>query len=260
MRNAAALLFLVLPLAAGAASDADRRAARELHKQGNEYGREAMKAGMFSAMSLASKMKDSLHRAVELDPDFLPARFTLIEFYAQAPALAGGNKEKAMEQAAEIRKRDAVEGHRAFARIHALDKKDDLAVKEMTQAVQAYPKSVRAHYYLGNAYLNQKAWKAALQAYDTALALDPGFMPAYLRIGNHAARSESNYARGEESLRKYLAYTPTESEPGHAGAWYWLGLIQEKQGRKADARESYLKAQKLLPEMNELPEALKRVS
>jgi TolA-binding protein len=85
-------------------------------------------------------------------------------------------------------------------------------------------------------------------------------MPTYLRIGNHAARSESNYERGEESLRKYLAYTPTDAEPGHAGAWFWLGTIQEKQGRKADARQSYLNAQKLVPEMRELPEALKRVS
>jgi TolA-binding protein len=168
--------------------------------------------------------------------------------------------DKAMEQAAEIRKRDALEGHRAFARIYTLDKKDELAVKEMSEAVRAYPKSVKAHYYLGNAYLNQKDWKAALQAYETALTLDAAFMPTYLRIGHHAARSESNYARGEESLRKYLAYNPTDAEPGHAGAWFWLGTIQEKQGRKAEARQSYLSAQKLLPDMKDLPEALKRVS
>jgi tetratricopeptide (TPR) repeat protein len=256
----AAALFVLLPLGALAATEAERRSAQEQYRLGTEYGREAMKANMFSAMSLASKMKDALLRAVELDPDFLPARLSLIEFYSQAPALAGGDKDKAMEQAAEIAKRDALEGHRALARIYTLQEKHDLAVKEMSEAARSNPKSAKAQYYLGNAYLNQKDWKGALQAYESALALDPAYMPTYLRIGNHAARSESNYARGEEALRKYLAYKPTDAEPGHAGAWFWLGTIQEKQGRKAEARQSYLNAQKLLPEMKELPEALKRVS
>ena len=258
-RIAAAVLIL-FPLASLAATEADRRAAQEHYRKGSEYGRELMKAGMFSAMSLATKMKEEFLRALELDPDFIPARLSLVEYYTQAPAFAGGSKDKAMEQAAEIAKRDAVEGHRTLARIYGLEEKHDLAVKEMTEAVRAHPKSAKAHYYLGNAYLNQKDWKSALQAYEATLALDPSHMPAYLRIGNHAARSESNYARGEEALRKYLAYKPADGEPGHAPAWFWLGMIQEKQGRKAEARESYLNAQKLLPEMKELPEALKRVS
>ena len=261
MRSAfTAALFALLPLGVHAVTDADREAAKAHFKRGSEYGREAMKAGMLSAMSIAPKMKDEFLRAIELDPDFLPPRFSLIEYYVQAPAFAGGSTDKALEQAAEIRKRDALEGHRALARIHTLQEKHDLAVKEMSEAVRTHPKAVKAHYYLGNAYLNAKDWKAALQAYEAALVLDPAYMPTYLRIGNHAARAETNYARGEQALRKYLAYKPPEAEPGHAGAWYWLGLIQEKQGRKAEARESYLNAQKLLPEMRELPEALKRVS
>lgn len=32
------------------------------------------------------------------------------------------------------------------------------------------------------------------------------------RIGQHAARSATNYARGEESLRKYLGYKPADND------------------------------------------------
>jgi tetratricopeptide (TPR) repeat protein len=227
---------------------------------GGAYARKAMGASMFSAISLGSKMKDAYTRSIELDPSFLPARFSMVEFYLQAPAIAGGGKDKALAEAAEIRKRDSLEGARAFSRIHGYYEEHDLAVKEMTDAVRAHPKSARAQYFLGNAYMGRKDWKLALEAYEAALVLDAAFMPAYYRIGNHAARAETNYVRGEEALRKYLAYKPNDTEPGPAGAWFYLGLIQEKQGRKPDARESYLKAQKLLPQMKDLPEALKRVS
>ena len=79
-------------------------------------------------------------------------------------------------------------------------------------------------------------------------------------LGQHAALSESNYARGEEAVRKYLGYKPAHDEPALARAWYWLGMIQEKEGKKADARQSYTNAQKLTPDAKDINEALKRVS
>ena len=227
---------------------------------GVAYGRNAQKAGMFARMSQISKAKDEWLRALELNPNFGDARLRLIEFYTMAPGIAGGSEEKAMEQAAEVRKRDALDGHRAYARIYTLQKNLDLAAKEMVEAVREQPKSAKAHYFLGNALLNQKNWNGSLHEYEMALSLDAAYMPAYFRIGQHAAQSESNYARGEEAIRKYLGYKPSEDEPGLASAWYWLGMIQEKQGKKAEARQSYLNAQKLAPELKDLSEALKRVS
>jgi tetratricopeptide (TPR) repeat protein len=227
---------------------------------GLAYGRQAQKAGIFRGMSQVHKAKDEWVRAVELNPNFVDARLRLIEFYIAAPGIAGGSEEKAMEQAAEMKKRDALDGHRAFAHVYTLQKKPDFAVKEMVEAVREQPKSAKAHYFLGNALLNQKDWKGSLHEYDMALSLDAAYMPAYFRIGQHAALSESNYARGEEAIRKYLQYKPAEDEPGLARAWYWLGMIQEKKGKKADARQSYLNAQKLAPDSKDVSEALKRVS
>jgi tetratricopeptide (TPR) repeat protein len=223
------------------------------------YGMKAQKAGMFG-LSRVGKARDEWNRAIAIDPGYFNARLRLIEFYSMAPSLAGGSEEKALEQAAEAKKHDALEGHRAYARVYTLQKKFDLATKEMVEAVREQPKSAKTHYYLGNALLNQKEWKGSLHEYDMALSLDPSFMPPYLRIAQNAAQSESNYARGEEAARKYLTHKPGEDEPALSSAWYWLGMIQEKQGKKAEARQSYTNAQKLAPESKDINEALKRVS
>jgi tetratricopeptide (TPR) repeat protein len=223
-------------------------------------GAKAQKAGVFGGFSQIKKAVDEWNRALALDSRYFNARLRLIEFYMIAPAIAGGSEEKALEQAAEAKKLDALEGHRAYARLYTIQKKFDLATKEMVEAVREQPKSARTHYYLGNALLNQKDWKGPLHEYEMALSLDPAFMPPYVRLGQNAAQSESNYARGEEALRKYLAYKPAEDEPNLGSAWYWLGMIQEKQGKKADARQSYVNARKLLPEAKDIAEALKRVS
>ena len=66
--------------------------------------------------------------------------------------------------------------------------------------------------------------------------------------------------RGEEAIRKYLGYKPAEQEPRLASAWYWLGMIEEKQGKQADAQQSYRNALKLAPDSKNVREALKRVT
>ena len=227
---------------------------------GLAYGRKAQQSGLFGGMSQIGKAKAEWLRAVELDPNSVDTRLRLIEFYIAAPGVAGGSEVKAKEQAAEMKKRDALDGHRAYMHIYTMQKKYDLAVKEMVDAVREQPKSAKAHYFLGNALLNQKDWKGSLHEYEMTLSIDAACMPAYFRIGQNAAQTESNYARGEEAIRKYLAYKPGDDEPGVARAWYWLGMIQEKQGKRAEAKQSYVNALKLAPESKDIIEALKRVS
>lgn len=227
---------------------------------GQAYGGQAQKAGMFGGLGFAKKSLAALERAVELDPNHTDARLGLIDFYMVAPGFAGGDKDKALQQAAEIKKRSSLDGHRAFGRIYTRQKKLDLARNEYVMLVRENPTLPKAHYYLGNFLLSQKDWKGALHEYEYALKLDANYMPAYFRIGVTAAQSQSDYAHGEETLRKYLGYTPADDEPSHASAWYYLGMIQEKQGKKAEAKQSYTNAQKLAPESKDVKEALKRVS
>ncbi|HEX6084458.1 MAG TPA: tetratricopeptide repeat protein [Thermoanaerobaculia bacterium] len=228
---------------------------------GVAYGELAQAANVLKQASLAKKTKAAFEKAVALEPKHTDARLALISYYLLAPGFMGGGDDKAVAMAAAIKAYDAIEGHRAHARIHIHHKKPDLARKEFVEAVRAHPKSAKAHTYLGNHYLfNEKNWSAALHEFESAVQLEPAYMLAWFRIGQHAAASGSNYARGEEALRRYLAYTPSQNEPGHAGAWMTLGSIQEKQGKKAEAKTSYTNALKLVPNDKGVREALKRVS
>jgi tetratricopeptide (TPR) repeat protein len=226
---------------------------------GAASGELAQSAGVLKQASLAKKTRLELEKAVELDPGHVEARLALISFYLLAPGFMGGGEDKAVAQAAEIRKRDPLEGHRAYARIYARQKKMDLARKEFVDGVREHPNSARAHYLLAGFMLNEKNWPVAQRELDAALKLDPAYMPTYFRLGQLSVLSASNYGRGEEMLRKYLTHKPTMFEPGLANAWYWLGQTQEKQGKKAEARASYTTALKLVPGEKDITAALKRV-
>jgi tetratricopeptide (TPR) repeat protein len=227
---------------------------------GTAYGSQAQKASIFGQASLAGKTKDEFEKAVELDPNLLDARFGLIQYYTMAPGFMGGSYDKAFAQVQEIRKRDPLMGHRSAAFIYSQQKKADDARNEYLAEVREFPKSARAHMDLALFYLIDKNYKAAGDELEIAVKTDPDYMPAYFRIGQLSVLSTSNYARGEETLRRYLSYMPKAEEPPLARAHYWLGQIFEKQGRKAEAKASFATSLKLNPAQKDVAEALKRVS
>jgi len=227
---------------------------------GTAYGAQAQKASIFSQMSLAGKTKDEFEKAVELDPASIDARFGLVQFYAMAPGIAGGSFDKAFAQVAEIKKHDPLMAHRAAAFIYTQQKKPAEARNEYLAEVREYPKLARAYVDLGVTYILEKNFKAANDAFETAVKVEPTYLPAYFRVGQSAVMTGSNFAKGEEALRKYLAYTPKAGEPPLARAHYWLGQIFEKTGRKAEAKASFETSLKLNPAQKDVAEALKRVS
>ena len=61
------------------------------------------------------------------------------------------------------------------------------------------------------------------------------------------------------TLKKYLAYSPKDDEPSIARADDWLGGINEKQGKKAEAKASYAASLKINPNQKDVDAAMKRV-
>ena len=85
-------------------------------------------------------------------------------------------------------------------------------------------------------------------------------MAAFYHLGRTAALANTNLARGEETLKKHLAYRPKDEEPSVARAYYWLGGIYEKQGKKAEAKSNYAASLKINPNQKDVDAAMKRVS
>src|SRR5205814_609755 len=109
----------------------------------------------------------------------------------------------------------------------------DAAIGLLEKAVAQSPRSAEAHFFLGSAYA------AAFAEFEAALKLDPTYMAGFYHLGRTAALANTNLARGEEAMKKYLAYTPKENEPPLANAHFYLGGIYENQGKKPEARQSY---------------------
>jgi Tfp pilus assembly protein PilF len=226
---------------------------------GEAYGQAAQKASLFSKPGLASNCREQFEAAVAADPNYLDARFALVEYYLQAPGFMGGGEDKAVAQAQEIRKRDVLQGHLAQARIYNYQKKPELAHAEYAAMIKEQPSSPKAHYFYGASLISEKKYDAALAEFETSLKLDANFMPGVFQIGHMAALTGKDMARGEESLKRYLGYKPAQDEPGHHRAHFWLGGIYEKQGKKAEAKAEYATSLKLNANQKDVQEAMKRM-
>ena len=224
------------------------------------YSGKAQASGMMGAMQYGPKAKDAFQQAVALDPKSVQARFALVQMYAAAPAMMGGSYDQAFEQANAIKAIDPTLGHRAFAFVYTQQKKLDLAKQEYVDAIREEPGSPKAHGYFGQYLVSvEKNYRSAFEEFTTALKVDSTYMAAFYHLGRTTALADTNLARGEQWLKKYLGYTPRVSEPTLANAQYWIGAIYEKEGKKAEAKQSYEAALKLNPTLKDASEALKRV-
>lgn len=179
----------------------------------------------FRALRLARRGSAMMERAVTLAPDEIGYREGLVDFYRQAPAIAGGGLEKARAHADAIARLDPVRG-------------------------AAWQASI---------LMEEKRYAEALAACDAALAARPDDYVALFTLGRTVSECGLRLADGDAALRRCLAMIPKASEPSHAGVWYRIGLIAEKKGDLAAAREAYGAALKREPTFNRPAEGLKRL-
>lgn len=240
-----------------AAIEADDQVADYHNWYGNTLGTIAGEASFFKQATLAPKMKGAWERALELDPKSIEARQSLILYYQQAPAIAGGSTDKAIELANEIVKLKPAEGHRQLGNIYYREKKYAEAEKEFQQMVKADESMWPA---LANYYFNQKNYDKAFALFDEQLKRNPNNTGALYQVGKASALSGQQLDRGEASLRKYLSSPPKQNEPSHAAANMRLAQILEKRGKKLEAKSLYESALKADATLKEAKEGLDRVS
>ncbi len=224
---------------------------------GRAYGRQAMQASIFRQPGLASKTRTEFQKAVELDPNNVNARMDLIQYYLKAPRLMGGGEDKAIAQAAEISRRDAVLGHRASALIHQEGGRIAEAEKEYRAAAAVDTNRTEPLLWLGFFFQESKQYEKAFEPFDQVLRKDVENRDALYQIGRTAALSGLRPERAEECLKKYLELKPGEGAPSPAWAHFRLGMVYEKKGVKELARAEYASAVSLDPSHEEAKKALK---
>jgi cytochrome c-type biogenesis protein CcmH/NrfG len=113
-----------------------------------------------------------------------------------------------------------------------LEQKDyGRATVEFQNAAQAKPKSVEALYLLGEAYVNQSLWPAAIAYFRKATDLDPTYSPAQLRLADLMLRTHNDQLtkEAESRIQKILTENPGDDDAllALAGARLQLGKIED---------------------------------
>jgi tetratricopeptide (TPR) repeat protein len=226
---------------------------------GRAYGAQAMQATLLRQAALAKKVRKAFERAVELDPNNLPARTALVEYYSRAPGFLGGSPDKAHREAEEIRRRDALRGHGAFGWIAEHEKRFDVAAREYESARREFPDSPEPLLWRAHLAEHQKDYETAFDLLETA-ARTASQAEALYEIGRLSATTGRRLDRGEEALKKYLDRPTTgQDEPSLASAHHRLGSLYEKKKDRVLARREYAAALELDPMLTEARQALSKL-
>lgn len=226
---------------------------------GNAYGNYIGEVGMLSKMSMAPKLRDAFQATIKLDPNNLDARESLIQFYLQAPSMVGGGKDKALIQVQEIAKRDPARGHLAQAQIYLAEKNNSAALKSYEAAYAAKPTDASIRLALGIAYQQSNQWNNAFRHFRTWTIQDNEAAAAWYQIGRTSVLSGLLLDEGIAALKKYLSMPHTVNEPQNKNAYYRLGQLYVKTGKKPEAKLAFQNALKLDPNYKEVKSELAKL-
>lgn len=272
----------------------DGKNGRYHYQLASVYGEMAEKASIFKQLGLAHKFRDEAETAAQLDSNYVDARIGLMEFYLQAPGIAGGDKKKARTVADDIGRISPVQGYLAQARVAQEDKDATREEAAFLKAREADPRNYEANISLGNFYVvrvkkydlaekylrgaeqidpgRSSAYRALAQAYaaqqrwsdlDALLAEAeknvPDDLSAYYQATKTILLQGGDLARAERYIRKYLTQEPEGGSPDLATAHWRLGLVLEKQGRKPEAISELQTAVQMKPDFNDAKKDLRRL-
>jgi tetratricopeptide (TPR) repeat protein len=230
--------------AAEEAVERNEASAQAQYWLGNAYGSRITQVGMLSQAMMAPKLRDAFERAVALDPELHDARTSLVEYYLQAPAVAGGSLDKAKAQTQELLKRDPPRGHYAAGRVATFEKKPAEAATAFAAAYRGRPENNVYRMAAGVSLQQMERWDEAFALFEAWAAQDPKAAMAWYQIGRTSALSGQRLPAGAEALKRYLTFPAAPNLPTAANAQYRLGQVQAQAGDKDAARASFQAALK----------------
>ncbi len=218
-----------------------------------------LRASQSTLLSLwyARKGKGQYEKAVDLDPGNVQLRLELCLYYLLAPGIAGGNKDRAREEAGTIEEQSPLFGAYAWASVHERDKDLDRAEERLMQAVEMDTTStLQARYALGYFYHRNYRLADARVVFEEILAENPDDMNAMYHIGTTYLLEEKELDKAEELFDVYLESELKPDQPTYAMAHWRLGMVYELKGENDLAVAHFEKAVEINPENKEFRAAL----
>lgn len=255
----------------------------------------ASSTGNLEKFRLARGAKREGEAGLTIEPRNVDCLAGLIEFYNQAPWIAGGDKRKSEEYLQRLLEADPVRGNLKQADQEQDHKQMDRAEAAYKAALSVNPRSYEANVRIISLYTNDivRKYDLAEKYAREAIKIDPGRVNGYLvlaqvlplqnrdseldpllaqaekkvpddlspyyQAGRVLLLSNRDYPRAERYFRKYLAQEPEGAAPPLYGAHWRLGQTLEKQGKKPEAIAEIQTALKMKPDLKGAEQDLKRL-
>jgi tetratricopeptide (TPR) repeat protein len=182
-----------------------------------------------------------------------------MQYFVSAPTIVGGGIDKARAQAAEIRRRNPYRGGLAAAHVAIRANQIAGAVAIYDSLIAQFPDSGGPLLSLAALHARQQNWTAVWEVVERLVRTKPDWPPTRYAIGQAAAESGQQLARGEQALREYLSHSPLPGEPAHVLTYWRLGMLLERRGDRDSARRAYQAALAIDPYHTGARDALRRM-
>ena len=197
----------------------------------------AASASMFSALGYAKRCKKAYQSALDLAPENPRSYIALGSFLAQAPGIAGGDKQQALQLAQQLRQIHPLQG--ALLALNASDLTDDAVfsalLSEDTLLITRPETYLQRGIALSRADEHAKAiglFEQALQLPDADDEATAAKAQALYQIGRSAVKGQTDHEKGISALLQFIEQQPAADNIDWAklrlGQLYIAGQQQAK--------------------------------
>lgn len=217
------------------------------YKYGGALGMKALSISKIQALRIIGDVKDSFHKAVQLDPNHIEARWALVELYVSLPGIVGGSFSKALRYAEQLEELSKVDGYLAKGYVYEYDDEPELAEKYYRLAIKVGG-SVTCYEKLTDFYEGQKQPEKAIGNLEEAKDKHQRNAMHY-QIGKVCADYNIQLDKGEQMLKVYIANHSAKDGVPKEWAYYRLAQIYKHRNDTEEALVWIDKAIAGLPEL-----------
>ncbi|WP_088329896.1 hypothetical protein [Lacimicrobium sp. SS2-24] len=215
--------------------------------KGSVMANQASDSSIFSAYGYAKASLAGFKKAVALAPEQVRFRQGLMQFYLQAPGIAGGSEEQAWQQVEEIERLSPLDGIKARLAFYKETKNSEEYELLLFKARQTYRDKADFHYLAALDLQSKKRYSEALELFERASLLpgeDTGaeldnYQSLY-QVGRTAVLAQDFIEKGIQALERYLQQAPDSRQlPQKYWARFRLANLLELKGENNEAQQIY---------------------
>jgi serine/threonine protein kinase/tetratricopeptide (TPR) repeat protein len=195
-----------------------------------------------AAMMYMEEARQSLEKAVEIDPTFASAYLELSTVYFQTEDPRGRIEaiKKAMELSDRVTEKERLFIEAVYVSMVELDL--ERSVELFENLVSKYPREKLALFWLGAMHYYHGAHDESIDALERALELDPRYAKAVNLIA-YSYAEKGEYEKAVEYFERYVALSPGQANPHDSLADAYLQM-----GRLEESLDEYKEALRIKPD------------